>query len=223
MNYILALLLLVISTSSAAKLRAFNDKSPREKSAELALGFRKLGEYKFSGKQSGTLNAQSSYGFVFEGGYNYTQNWYFGGFFALTSSDYQADVVREDGSPDTVYSSLSYFDLQLVTRFNMLRTSLTPYIEAGLGMTSIDSGVASGKIVETCWYDPLFDRYICGYRQPNKSVTDLSATVGIGVRYETTNKSFIKLSTNYRLINYTKTKERPLLGDISFSIGMLVD
>jgi opacity protein-like surface antigen len=223
MRHILLLIVALASFNTSAKLKAWNDNTIREKGAELSMGFRKLGEYKFEGKQSGVLKGQSNYGFLLEGGYNYTRNWYFGGFFSLNSGDYKADIVADDGTPKVIHSSLSFFDLQFITRFNFFHTALTPYVEAGIGMTSIDTGVPSGDIIETCWWDPLFNQYVCGFTQPNKSVTDLSATLGFGVRYEVTNNGILKIGSNYRIINNSNTKSRPDLWDITFTVGMLID
>lgn len=223
MKHILIILFALSSMSIHAKLKAWNDNTVREKGAELALGFRRLGEFEIEGKQSGLLQGQSSYGFLFEGGYNYTRNWYFGALFSLNDSDYKAAVVADDGSPKEIHSSMSFFDLHFITRFNFFHTALTPYVEAGIGMTSIDTGVPSGDIIETCWWDPLFGQYICGFTQPNKSVTDLSGALGFGIRYEVTNGGFVKLGSNYKVINNSKTKDKPSLWDVTFSIGMLVD
>jgi hypothetical protein len=223
MRSLLLLFTILCSLDAYSELRAYNDKSLREKRAEISLGFRHLGEFTLEGKESGQLRGQSSNGFLLEGGYNYTQKWFFGGYFSLNTSDYSADVIDVNGNPDQLYSTLSFFDLQFITRYNFLRNVFTPYIEAGLGMTSIDSGIASGNVVETCWWDPLFGYYVCGYRQTNKTITDVSATLGLGLRYEATKKSFLKLASSYRITNYTKTKERPKFWDITFAIGIMID
>ena len=224
MKNILLAVLLLSSITTKAKLKAWNDNTIREKSAEMGLGFRKLGKFTIEGKESGLLKGESSYGFLLEGGYNYTRHWYFGGFFSLNTSDYTADIIdQETGDPKVIQSTLAFFDLQFVTRFNLFTTALTPFVEAGIGMTSIDTGVPSGEIYETCWIDPLFGEYVCGFTQPNKSITDFSTTLGLGVRYEVTNSAIVKLASNYRVINNTKTKDRPDFWDITFTIGMLID
>lgn len=223
MKAFLLILTLLLSVDAYSELRAYNDKSLREKRAEISLGFRHMGQFSVYGKESGKLTAESSNGFLLEGGYNYTQKWFFGGYFSLNSADYMSDVKDIDGNSDSLFSTLSFFDLQFITRYNFFKTVLTPYVEAGIGMTSIDSGVASGEVVETCWWDPLFGEYVCGYRQTNKTITKLSATLGVGARYEMTKKSFFKIASSYRIVNYTKTDDRPKFWDMTFTIGMLID
>jgi opacity protein-like surface antigen len=86
------------------------------------------------------------------------------------------------------------------TRFkgtwNMVDGPFTPYLEAGIGWTYIDSNVADGPPQTGCYWHPYWG-YICSNYYSTFDDTVFSYGVGGGLRYEFRGGAFLKASYNY--------------------------
>ena len=81
---------------------------------------------------------------------------------------------------------------------------LTPYIEANVGGTYVNTDIAAGPPVVGSYYDPWYGN-ICGVSQPTKSGTFLSYGVGGGLRWDVNNLLFFRGGARQEWIDLSHT------------------
>jgi opacity protein-like surface antigen len=104
-----------------------------------------------------------------------------------------------------MYTSSINFDFT----YNFLTTPFTPYINATVGSTYIDSGIPTGNITTGCWWDPFWWGYVCGPVAQTNTTTKLNYGGGAGLRYDFNRKVYIKggVSVNYVDLNSSNTPD----------------
>lgn len=133
-----------------------------------------------NGNGSG-LDVDGSTGFGFGLNYNFNNHFALGGDMFWNSPDYEAVIVPLDGSgPQVIRHEMSLFTVSFKATLNLLDGPITPFVEAGLGWTDVDSNVVDQPPVTGCWWDPWWG-YICDsfYSTYGKTQENYSASVGI--------------------------------------------
>ncbi len=102
--------------------------------------------------------------------------------------------------------------------WNILKGSFTPYAEAGLGWTTVDSNVADGPPLTGCWWHPYWG-YICSNYWNTHSETNFSYGGGLGLRWEVSRKLLLKASYNLLIIDADGPQSNPNLSSIKLEIG----
>jgi opacity protein-like surface antigen len=125
--------------------------------------------------------------------------------FELTAMDrgFEAVIATNDvGTPfATVHGTLDSSNLQLKLQYNILKKAVTPFIDASLGSTYVDSNIPNGPLVGTCWWDPWFG-YICDAWQPTASDSSFSYGFGAGVRGQMTDTFYLELRANQLTVDF---------------------
>jgi Outer membrane protein beta-barrel domain len=133
-----------------------------------------------SGDMNSFLSIDSEIGFGFWGTYNLNNRLGFGFDFNWSQPRYTARLVPENGTlPIDINHRMDLFSGQAKAVFNFLEGPITPYIEAGLGLTRVDSNVADSPPTTGCWWSPW--GYICDtfYSTYGDTVTSYSGAVGL--------------------------------------------
>jgi opacity protein-like surface antigen len=152
-----------------------------------------------NGGGGSSLSVDNAFGLGFGFSYLLNERFSVGGEIEWLQPDYKATIIDDNNDATVINHEFSQFTGRFKGAFNFLEGPLTPYIEAGLGWTYIDSNVASGPPIVGCWWHPLWG-YICdGYYD---TYTETSFTYGgaLGIRYELRGGTVIKLNyNNYEL------------------------
>ena len=123
---------------------------------------------------------------------------------------YEATIVPEDNSGDvTVNYTASIFNGQFNGTYNFLDTALTPFVEAGLGWTHIDSNVADGPPTTGCWWDPWWG-YVCSSWYSSYSDNSFSYFAGAGLRWDINYDMSLKAA--YRWMEIDTAASKPQMG-----------
>ena len=129
-----------------------------------------------------TAKIDDTVGFNFQFGYNFNEHWNVGGLFSWSQPDYQAVLQPVQGNPSgarTQHGTIQTNTFALVTTYHFLAGPVTPFVDANLGGTHVNTDIADGPPVIGCYWDPWFGN-VCGVAQPTKSGTYLSYGVGGG-------------------------------------------
>ena len=137
-----------------------------------------------SGDEGTSLDISSELGWGFSGMYNFTNRLALGGEMSWVKPNYRASRILEDTrETDTIRAELGVVNLRIKGGFNFLEGPITPYIEAGLGWSDIDSNIISGPPTTGCWWDPWWG-YICDTFFNTYSETRTSVSAAVGLRWE---------------------------------------
>jgi len=191
-------LFLIISALSSTNANAFNDSRAEKWEFFLAPQFTNSKLLQFDNGAEADINERSSIGFGF--GYNLNHHIELSLLFASTNSNYTGTRIRDDGSdsPEKFTSNLYTSSIDFGFTFNLLSTPFTPYISANIGSTYVDSGIPTGNITTSCWWDPWWG-YVCTPGVQTYTSTEFNYGAGAGLRYDFNRKAYVKagISKNY--------------------------
>jgi opacity protein-like surface antigen len=105
--------------------------------------------------------------------------------------DYSARFNTEEDGLVEIDQELSLFSGQVSGVYHLLPGAFTPYLQAGIGWTYVDSNVADGPPVTGCWWDPWWG-YICSNFFSTYSETSFSWNLGAGLRYDLNRDMFVR-------------------------------
>ncbi|MDH3812281.1 MAG: porin family protein, partial [Gammaproteobacteria bacterium] len=152
----LLMVLVVLAMSSTAAAQ-----SDRGGMWEFGLMLNHAGSESLSAEGGSTLDIESSRGYGLNLAYNFNSRLAIGGEFNWSSPDYSAVIVPDGiGLPETINYKLDSYSFIIKGTFNLLEGPITPYVEAGLGWTEIDSNIQDQPPLTGCWWDPWWG-YIC--------------------------------------------------------------
>ena len=110
-----------------------------------------------SGQAGTSLDVKSAVGWGLWGAYNFTNR------LAATfdwshlspnyTLNYREDIGGVPGPIQTIRHSADIDNLHIKGTFYFLEGDFTPFVEAGLGWTWLDSNIASSPPVTGCWWD----------------------------------------------------------------------
>jgi opacity protein-like surface antigen len=190
---VLSLFAAILSLEAAAQ------KTYRANNWEATLQLIGTSSEKFDGEGGSSLDVSSEIGFGAGVSYNLNPNIALGFDMLWTRPDYKSVFVTEEG-PVSVKHTMSVFNGQFNGTWNILDGPITPYLQAGLGWTYVDSNVSDGPPVTGCYWDPWWG-YVCRNYYSTYSETNFSYGYGAGLRWEVGNGMFLKGSYNRLEIN----------------------
>jgi len=145
-----------------------------------------------SGENGAKLEVGSDVGWGFTGGYNFTNRLAVLADWTWSNPSYDATRIREDtGQPDTISASLDISTLHVKGVFYFLDGALTPFVEAGIGWTYIDSNIVDGPPTTGCWWDPWWG-YVCQSFFDTYSETRTSYSAAVGIRWDLRNEMSLR-------------------------------
>jgi opacity protein-like surface antigen len=175
---------------------------------------------KLKGKGGSSLDVGSELGIAFGLGYNLTNRLALGADFNFLRPDYTA-IITDADDPNVkqrVDHTLTQFDFRFKGTYNFLDGPFTPFVEAGLGWTQLDSNVAKGPPVTGCWWHPYWG-YVCSNYYRTFSGTDFAYGGSLGVRYEFRSGSFIRADYSLYKLDIGGQAESPQLGAVKIQYG----
>ena len=154
-----------------------------------------------------TMKINDTFGFSLQIGYNFNEHWNLAGLFSWSRPDYQAVIQPAAGNSSPARPSSGSIEsntFALAGTYHFFDGPLTPYIEANVGGTYVNTDIAAGPPVVGCYYDPWYGN-ICGVSQPTKSGTFLSYGVGGGLRWDVNNLLFFRGGARQEWIDLSHT------------------
>jgi opacity protein-like surface antigen len=104
--------------------------------------------------------------------------------------DYDATLITTtDTNPPIptgtvgVNGSIESFTPRAVLHYNFLDGPITPFVNAGIGWSFIDTNIPDGRPENVCWWDPWWG-YVCGTVQDTRSVDGFAYQAGLGLRWD---------------------------------------
>lgn len=144
-----------------------------------------------NGPEGSSLDIEKEAGLAFSIGYNMTKNFAVRFDAAWQRPDYEAVINSEAEGLVEISHELTVIRGHFNGVWNMLDGGFTPYAQAGVGWTYIDSNVSDGPPTTGCWWDPWWG-YICSNFYSTYSDTNFSWTLGLGLRYELGHAMFLR-------------------------------
>ena len=144
-----------------------------------------------NGEMGSSIDVDSAVGLGFGFAYNFNEHFAIGFDGSWVKPNYTAVFNTEEDGLQTLRHKMTVFNGQINGTWNILSGPFTPYLQAGLGWTYIDSNVTDGPPVTGCWWDPWWG-YICSGFYNTYSTTEFSWGAEAGLRYEFNNDMFIK-------------------------------
>lgn len=168
------LLLCAFSVSAMAQ-------GKREGTWDVGVALPYLNSQNFSGQQGSGLGVDAELGFAFWGNYNFTNRLGLGFDIGWVSPSYNYTYVPENTLiPQTIRHRMDMFSIQGKGVFHFVEGPITPYVELGLGWTTVDSNIADGPPTTGCWWDPWWG-YVCNnfYSTYGETLTSYSGALGL--------------------------------------------
>jgi len=201
---IILLALLILSTSVHAQ--RFNKKNTndaiRYETWEVSLLMQNQTSTDAEGEQGSSLEIDSGWGWGFGIGYNWTENWNLSYRFSLNKPDYTATIVPEDPEQETqtLNYQMSKYSHQFNVTYHFMDGPITPYVQAGVGWTKLDSNVPSQPPTTGCWWDPWWG-YICTTTWETFKTSKFTYNVGAGLRWDVNGAVFLRGAWNRQFIS----------------------
>ena len=150
------------------------------------------------GEAGSSLDLKSHTGFGINVALNINPKFSVGGDFEWLNPRYLLTLVDDTGVNDDIVINhkLTQFNTRFKGTWNMIDGPFTPYVEAGLGWSYMDSNVADGPPQTGCYWHPWWG-YICNNYYSTFDDWVFSYGGGVGLRYELRGGTFMKASYNY--------------------------
>ncbi|MFC1688900.1 porin family protein [Pseudomonadota bacterium] len=201
---ITVLVLLILSTSVHAQRfnqQKMND-APRYKTWEVSLLMQYQTGTDAEGEQGSSIDIDSGLGWGFGIGWNWTEHWNLGYRFSLNKPDYSATIVPEDPAepPQTINYDMSKYSHQFNVAYHFMKGPFSPYVQAGVGWTKLDSNILSRPPTTGCWWDPWWG-YICSTTWDTFKTSEFTYNLGVGLRWDVNSAMFLRGAWNRQFIN----------------------
>lgn len=197
LTFLLALLV-ISSTAHAQRFKQQRDyEGLRDGTWEASLLVGSQGSLDVTGEGGSTVGFDSDFAWGFTFGWNWTPNLNFSYRFMLAKPGYTAAIVPEDTQLPTQnfnYSADRYSN-QVNATYHFFKGPLTPYVQAGLGWSKLDSNVPSQPPSVGCWWDPWWG-YICVSDWSTYGTSGFSYNLGLGLRWDVNGALFLKGAYN---------------------------
>lgn len=137
-----------------------------------------------TGNEGTSLDVDDEIGWGFSAAYNFTERLGVGFDVNWTNPDYTATRILDGtGQPDTIRAELGVVNIHAKGIYHFIDGPLTPFVEAGLGWTQVDSNIIDGPPTTGCWWDPWWG-YICETFFDTYTETRTSYSAGVGIRWD---------------------------------------
>ena len=149
-----------------------------------------------------SLDIDSSIGWGFTVGWNWTEKLNLAYKFTMNKPDYSAVIVPEDPEipPQTVDYTLTKYAHQFNITYHFFKGPLTPYVQAGAGWITLDSNIINQPPVTGCWWDPWWG-YICTTTWTTYDTTKFSYNAGLGLRWDINAAVFMRGAWNREFVS----------------------
>ena len=172
------------------------------------------------GELGSSIDFDSDIGWGFSLGYNLNPHILINYEFTSITPKYEATLVDGDsGDSYSLKNKMDLYNSQFNVVYNFSTEQFTPFVQAGLGWSYLDSNVADGPPGAVCWWDPWWG-YICDGYQSTYDDTRFSYNVAAGVRYELDNSVFFRASYQQNWTDLSNSNDLSL-GVFHIEIGSI--
>ena len=172
------------------------------------------------GQNGSQTSMKSDFGWGFTLGYNLNPHILLNFDFSASTPSYKATLVdSEDGSKHEINHKMDLLDSQFNVVYNVFTSQFTPYIQAGVGWSFVDSNIAKGPPNSICWWDPWWG-YVCDSYQNTYNDERFSYNVAVGFRYELDNSLFFRASYKQSIIDFSSSDDASI-GSYHFEVGSI--
>jgi hypothetical protein len=167
-------------------------------------GFTNAKSIQFDGGATADINEHSSFSIGI--GYNYNDHLEIDLDLGSGNANYVGTRILDDGSNTAEkYNGTFYTShMNLGLTYNFIASRFTPFIKGNIGLSYIDSGIPTGDYGNICWWDPWWG-YYCAPYAATYTTSDFSYGADLGLRFDITNKVFIKGSVGKTYIDLNNT------------------
>jgi len=197
----LILLLVLIVMSSTAYAQRFNKKpeytNDREGRWEVSALMFSEGSTSQSFQDGSAIDVDSKLGWGLTFAWNWTQKWHLSWKIGMVQPDYMVRLVPEDPeatAPTISYQMTRYLN-QLDVTYHFFRGPLTPFVQAGVGWSKVDSNIPNAPPVTGCWWDPWWG-YICDTAWSTYDTSQFTYNLGLGLRWDVNDALFMRGTYN---------------------------
>jgi len=166
-----------------------------------------------------SIDIDSDIGWGFSLGYNVNPHILVNYEFTSTTPKYYASIIDEEGGEHKFKHKMSIYNSQFNVVYNFTKEQFTPFVQAGLGWSYLDSRIADGPPNGFCWWHPIWG-YICESYQNTHDDTRFSYNVAAGVRYELDNSMFFRASYQQNWADLSSS-ENLTMGMFHLEIGSI--
>ena len=171
------------------------------------------------GENDTGVKIDSDLGWGFTLGYNVSPHILLNFEFSSLTPDYQATLVDDKGKQHTINHKMNVVQSQFNVVYHFMTEAFTPFVQAGVGWSYLDSNIAKGPPNSICWWDPWLG-YVCDYYQNTFSDSRLSYSIAAGVRYELANSMFFRASYQQSWIDLSNSQDAEL-GSFHLEVGSI--
>lgn len=166
-----------------------------------------------------SLDVDNAVGYGFTGAYNFTSNFALILDYNYASPDYIATFVPDGAGPiQTISTKLDVSSIQIKGAYYFLNGGVTPFVEAGLGWTRVDSNILSSPPVTGCWWDPWWG-YLCDSYYDTYTDTNPSYSYGVGVRWDIADEFTMRGSVGRLALDIDAEAEDPTVDTVQFDFA----
>ena len=207
-----------VSAQSQNLIRKVSRKQTWETSFEVVYLGGELMEF----DHGSSVDSDSDIGWGFTFGYNLDEHLNLGFEFNTNHTRYNATIIPEDPTENVhqIKHKMTTYTAQFNGIYHFSPGPVTPYIQAGLGWTNIDSNVADGPPSGYCgWY---WGYYYCNtyYRTYDKD--SFSYNMALGFRVDLSRTTFVRASYGVLWVDMSKVSSTPTFELGRLEIGMMM-
>jgi opacity protein-like surface antigen len=169
------------------------------------------------------LNIEDDFGWNLSVGYNVNPHLLLNFEWQMLKPTYTATYIdaEEPSNSAKINNKMDLYNSQFNAIYNFSTDSFTPFIQAGVGWSFIDSKVSDGPPQGGCWYDPWWGIYICDGFQPTYHDDRFTYNVAAGFRYELDNYAFIKVSYQQLFVDMVRSASATSMGVYHLEVGSI--
>ena len=167
-----------------------------------------------------SLSLDSTWGIGLNLGYRFNRYFSLGVNLEYLSPDYDLYLVPDSNLEDPVRISHggNQFNGRIIGTFTFKDDGFTPYLDAGIGWSQLDTNVIDGPPVTGCWWHPWWG-YICSNFYDTFTETEFTYGVGAGIRYDTPTGNFFKLGYSHWVLDAAPNASDFALGSARLEFG----
>lgn len=166
------------------------------------------------GGSSLDINSSASWGL--SAAWNWTGNWNLSYRFMLDKPGYTAIYVPDDPDLDEAEirdHKMTKTSHQFNVTYNFSKKAFSPFLEAGIGYTKLNSNIPNAPPEVGCWWDPWWG-YICVSDWQTYETSGFSYNFGAGLRWDVNDSIFTKAAYSREYVDVNN-------GSIHFDMAIL--
>jgi opacity protein-like surface antigen len=142
--------------------------------------------------------------------------------FALDWQQLDYDATLQSGLVPNVSIDVSgdmeTFTPRVWANYNFMDGPITPFVNAGIGWSFVDTNIPTSRVEVGCWWDPWWG-YICTPYQSTKSIDDFVYQLGVGGRWDFANGFTLRLAYEKHWFDYSKATSTPDFDQIKLGLS----